>query len=190
MSGEIIYSAIQRNSAQRSETMSTFPTSYRETFEKYENQGWDDTSKLNLLMNFIESKEYLSPLFFDEFLAEQVQLENIDEEPVPISFEDALEAFINGVEAKFTEDGKHLVKIPGKKLLRLATQRFDDEKYRSAYAFIALEDGMNKKLGYYEKGDIFKPDGWKAPAKHARGNIFNEDHGLSCAGPHGIAYLK
>ena len=28
-------------------------------------------------------------------------------------------------------------------------------------------------------GDVFKPAGWKAPAKHARGNVFTSDLGLT-----------
>jgi len=39
-------------------------------------------------------------------------------------------------------------------------------------------------------GDIYKPASWKAPAKHARGNVFAADHGLSCAGVYTIAYMR
>ena len=39
-------------------------------------------------------------------------------------------------------------------------------------------------------GDVLKPAGWNAPAKHARGNVLNDDNGLNCAGPYGIAYLR
>ena len=39
-------------------------------------------------------------------------------------------------------------------------------------------------------GDVLKAASWKAPAKHARGNIFNLDNGLECMGPYGAAYLK
>lgn len=39
-------------------------------------------------------------------------------------------------------------------------------------------------------GDVLKADGWKAPAKHARGNIFNPDNGLGLMGPYGPAYLR
>lgn len=39
-------------------------------------------------------------------------------------------------------------------------------------------------------GDVLKAAGWSRPAKHARGNIFNEDHGVGCMGPHGAAYLR
>ena len=46
------------------------------------------------------------------------------------------------------------------------------------YCFISLETG-----------DIFKPAGYKAPAKGVRGNIFAEDNGVNCAGVYGISYM-
>ncbi len=48
----------------------------------------------------------------------------------------------------------------------------------SAYGFIDLSNG-----------DLLKAASWKAPAMHARGNIFNQDM-LSGCGPYGMAYLK
>ena len=48
--------------------------------------------------------------------------------------------------------------MPGKKYARLVTVRQGQRS--SAMGFINLENG-----------DILKADGWKAPAKHARGNI-------------------
>jgi hypothetical protein len=39
-------------------------------------------------------------------------------------------------------------------------------------------------------GDVLKPASWKAPAKHARGNIFDAKNGLASMGPHGPAYLR
>jgi hypothetical protein len=47
-----------------------------------------------------------------------------------------------------------------------------------AYGFIDLKNG-----------DLLKSASWKAPAMHARGNIFNQDM-LSGCGPYGMAYLK
>lgn len=47
----------------------------------------------------------------------------------------------------------------------------------SAYCFVDLTNG-----------DILKPASWKAPAKHARGNIYNSMT-WTCVGVHGIAYL-
>jgi hypothetical protein len=38
-------------------------------------------------------------------------------------------------------------------------------------------------------GDVLKAASWKAPAKHARGNIFDESNGLKWMGPFGPAYL-
>ncbi len=39
-------------------------------------------------------------------------------------------------------------------------------------------------------GDIFKPAGWKAPAKHARGNIY-KDRGAEALSEHGsVRYLR
>lgn len=51
---------------------------------------------------------------------------------------------------------------------------------RSAWAFVAKADGENKGMGKWKAGDIFKPATWKAPAKHARGNIFDTANGPTC----------
>lgn len=59
----------------------------------------------------------------------------------------------------------------------------------SVYAFIALEAFSTKTLGQITVGDIHKPAGWKAPAKHKRGSVFSEDFD-KCAGPYGVAYLR
>ena len=39
-------------------------------------------------------------------------------------------------------------------------------------------------------GDILKPASWKAPAKHARGNILDGKMGMGWMTPYGPAYLK
>lgn len=39
-------------------------------------------------------------------------------------------------------------------------------------------------------GDILKPASCKAPAKHARGNVFDEDFGSQHTGVYGPNYLK
>lgn len=39
-------------------------------------------------------------------------------------------------------------------------------------------------------GDVLKPATWKAPAKHARGNIFDAHNGLGSMGEYGPAYLR
>jgi hypothetical protein len=42
----------------------------------------------------------------------------------------------------------------------------------SSWAFVAKQNGHSKALGNYKQGDIFKPASFKTPAKHARGNVF------------------
>lgn len=39
-------------------------------------------------------------------------------------------------------------------------------------------------------GDVLKPATWRAPAKHARGNIFDDKGGMGSMGPYGPAYLR
>ncbi len=60
---------------------------------------------------------------------------------------------------------------------------------RSAYAFIAKKDNTTKALGTVKCGDILRPATWKAPAKHARGNIYDEHGGMASMTPYGPAYL-
>jgi hypothetical protein len=59
----------------------------------------------------------------------------------------------------------------------------------SVYAFIALQDNETKALGKVKAGDIHKAATFKAPAKHARGNVFDPNFN-NCLTPHGIVYLK
>lgn len=39
-------------------------------------------------------------------------------------------------------------------------------------------------------GDVLKPASWSAPAKHARGNIFDGNNGLRYIDAYGPAYLR
>tara|TARA_Y100000310_G_scaffold280329_1_gene299986 strand:- start:644 stop:1006 length:363 start_codon:yes stop_codon:yes gene_type:complete len=58
------------------------------------------------------------------------------------------------------------------------------------YAFVVLEDGQTKGLGKVKRGDILKPASYKTPARHARGNIFDDKQGMTSMGWHGPAYLR
>jgi hypothetical protein len=59
----------------------------------------------------------------------------------------------------------------------------------SVYCWVCLQDGYTKNLGTLKAGDIHKAAGWKAPAKHARGNVFTTDFS-KCLTQYGIVYLK
>jgi hypothetical protein len=61
---------------------------------------------------------------------------------------------------------------------------------RSVFCFIAACDGETKGLGAFKKGDIMRAASYKIPAKHSRGNIYDENKGLKNIGPYGPAYLK
>lgn len=70
--------------------------------------------------------------------------------------------------------------IPGKRYVKIFSVNDGGAGYgRSAWAFIDKETG-----------EVKKPASWKAPAKHARGNIFAPDNGLTGMGPYGPPYLK
>jgi hypothetical protein len=60
---------------------------------------------------------------------------------------------------------------------------------QSVYCFVALQDNFTKALGQVRAGDIHKAASWKAPAKHARGNVLRDDF-RNCLTPHGIVYLR
>ena len=47
------------------------------------------------------------------------------------------------------------------------------EPGRSCYCFVSMENG-----------DVLMSAGWKAPAKHARGNIFDEFKGMKKCNPY------
>ena len=53
----------------------------------------------------------------------------------------------------------------------------------TVWGFVANSDGVLKGIPYF-KGDVFKPAGWKGPAKHARGSIFDTNtNWFSWTGP-------
>lgn len=81
-----------------------------------------------------------------------------------------------------------LVLDDGVKFIRVVKQR-QDGGGRSAFCFVAKQDGQTKQLGAYKKGDIFKTASWKQPAKHVRGSIFSEDFAGYGVNTYGANYL-
>jgi len=65
---------------------------------------------------------------------------------------------------------------PGTKYARIVVTSPGPQ--RSAYGFIDLTTG-----------DLLKADGWKKPAKHARGNIYGENPLAGCD-QYGMQYLR
>ncbi len=48
----------------------------------------------------------------------------------------------------------------------------------SVFCFVAAENTQTKGLGTVSVGDVLKAAGYKKPAKHHRGNIFDDHNGL------------
>lgn len=72
--------------------------------------------------------------------------------------------------------------MKGKRYARIVLSETTPEGktvHQSAWAFIDMTNG-----------DVLKPTGWKAPAKHARGNIDDDQNGVGRIGPYGPEYLK
>ena len=59
----------------------------------------------------------------------------------------------------------------------------------SSFCFVVKADNNTKELGAMRRGDVMKAASFKAPAKHARGNIFDEHNGLSKITQYGVEYL-
>lgn len=94
------------------------------------------------------------------------------------NFDTQLETFMNGLTDMLN---KHQNSVGTFKNIQLHKGRkyIKVEVGGSAFCFI---DKTN--------GDVLKPASWSAPAKHARGNIFDNSNGLKYVGPYGPAYLR
>ncbi len=59
------------------------------------------------------------------------------------------------------------------------------------YVKIVKQNGQTMVHCFIDRtnGDILKAASWKAPAKHARGNVFADDYGMSGVSEYGANYL-
>ena len=74
------------------------------------------------------------------------------------TWEEGIKKFNEGIRC---EDGKKYTKVI---------------QGTSVWGFIAIADGVVKGVPC-KKGDVFNAAGWRGPAIHQRGNIFNGNHG-------------
>lgn len=103
------------------------------------------------------------------------------------TFDERLEEYVHGVQKKMNDyfEAKNLSWEPdkisideGRRYIRIVKTSMPS-KSKSVHSFI---DKTN--------GDVLKSASWKAPAKHARGNIYNNDFGLDNVNQFGANYLK
>ena len=106
--------------------------------------------------------------------------------PSPADFNRALDeflAYVNEIQTTHRQNNypnaspSTITAMHGQRYVRLVSTDANGSS-RSAYGFV---DKTN--------GDLLKSAGWSAPAKHARGNIFDKST-WKAAGPYGFAYLK
>ncbi len=100
-------------------------------------------------------------------------------------FDAALQTFVEGCQRIHTEYMARYHNAPVDKLVPKKGKRYVKLIRRggkwngSAHCFVDMTNG-----------DVLKAASWDAPAKHARGNIFDEHNGLKSMGEHGPAYLR
>jgi hypothetical protein len=102
-------------------------------------------------------------------------------------FDTSLSTFVTGCQVIVTENDAQYENVKFDTKLSIA-------KGGRRYAKIVRAD-VGGSCGVYcfvdkTNGNVLKAASWSAPAKHARGNIFNNDNGLGAMGPYGAAYLR
>ena len=92
-----------------------------------------------------------------------------------LSFDEAMDNLLVKIQEDYTKwgsrtgiDKKLDLKLkPGRKFIKVV-------EGNRVWGFVAKVDGTHKGLPM-AKGDILKAAGWRAPAKHSRGSIFDLD---------------
>lgn len=109
----------------------------------------------------------------------------------PKDIKKAVEMFVKGAQKKVDDDYRKnypnlkppiIMAKKGGRYYRI-TKKEQTGSGNSAFAFIDAKEGPTF-------GDVLKPASWKAPAKHARGNVFDGSWGLKFVSSYGPAYLK
>lgn len=96
-------------------------------------------------------------------------------------FHKSLENFVAGVQRISDE---HMAQhFPG-----LRKPVFELQELRKRYRIV--REGSAHCFVDKTTGDVLKSESWSKPAKHARGNIFDDSNGLGRMGPYGTAYLR
>lgn len=92
------------------------------------------------------------------------------------------QAIVDGHQSQpgFPEGLKRTLAVrSGPRYAKVVNVEARDGRDGSVYAFVDLSNG-----------DVLKPATWRAPAKHARGNVLDEHNGLQHMGAYGPARLR
>lgn len=102
-------------------------------------------------------------------------------------FDTALQTFVAGCQELCSKNDERYENV------KFNTKLSIDPKGRRYVRIVKKDDfGGNSVYCFVDKtnGNVLKAAGWKAPAKHARGNIYNDDNGLGAMSAYGAAYLR
>tara|TARA_Y100001963_G_C6523620_1_gene327804 strand:- start:190 stop:546 length:357 start_codon:yes stop_codon:yes gene_type:complete len=105
-------------------------------------------------------------------------INGIKPEPSIEDFDSAMDRLVENIHKDFqrwsdsTEYSSVLDKAkitikPGRKFIKIIRDN-------SVWGFVAKADGVHKGVPM-KTGDVLKAAGWNAPAKHTRGNIFDDN---------------
>ncbi len=101
------------------------------------------------------------------------------------AFDAALQTFIDGCQRIHTAHMERYPNVPASVISARSGKRY--------VKIIMNANGVGGSVHCFvdaTNGDVLKAAGWKAPAKHARGNIFDEHNGLGSMGEYGPASLR
>ena len=118
----------------------------------------------------------------------EAMIAKMDEEGEPeptTTFEGALAAFVARAQEMVTEH--YTRNFPRAEVPQLVTSTG-----RRYIKVIRQEHGVNGSVYCFvdrTNGDVLKAASWKAPAKHARGNIYSPNNGTEGVSPYGGRYL-
>jgi hypothetical protein len=96
----------------------------------------------------------------------------------------------NKLDAHDTEiNRRKLMAVEGKRYYKIVQVRLHSA---GLPAPLNLQSAGQSVFCFIDKnsGDVLKPASWAAPAKHARGNVFDESSGTRNVGVYGPGYLR
>ena len=108
------------------------------------------------------------------------------------TYEERLDKFVNGCQGLIDENHKQFTHfIPtrlrvstGRRYIKIIVTEARGQEIDEQFVDSSVYCFIDKK-----NGDVLKSASWKAPAKHARGNIFDNFNGLKRMSAYGAAYL-
>jgi hypothetical protein len=105
-----------------------------------------------------------------------------------VDYDVSLAAYIDLVSRLHARYAETITVEPGTSFDKIVNTMSNGQ--RSVHSFIAKKDKTTKSLGNVKVGDIMKAATWKQPAKHARGNIFDDDPAKALSADGFVRYLK